>query len=32
VLVGFISLYLLTVEMRILGLLFRGYRNRLGWL
>jgi hypothetical protein len=32
VLVGFISLYLLVVEMRILGLLFRSYRERLGWL
>ena len=29
---GFISLYLLTVEMRLLGLLFRSYRERLGWL
>jgi len=32
VLVGFVSLYLLVVEMRILGLLFRSYRGRLGWL
>ena len=29
---GFISLYVLVVEMRVLGLLFRSYRNRLGWL
>jgi pSer/pThr/pTyr-binding forkhead associated (FHA) protein len=29
---GFASLYLLTVEMRLLGLLFRSYRARLGWL
>ena len=29
---GFISLYLLTVEMRLLGLMFRAYRSRLGWL
>ena len=29
---GFVSLYLLTVNMRVLGLLFRGYRDRLGWL
>jgi hypothetical protein len=29
---GFVSLYLLVVEMRILGLLFRSYRGRLGWL
>jgi hypothetical protein len=29
---GFTSLYLLTVEMRLLGLLFRRYRARLGWL
>ncbi len=29
---GFISLYLLTVNMRVLGLLFRSYRARLGWL
>lgn len=29
---GFVSLYLLVVEMRILGLLFRSYRKRLGWL
>ena len=28
---GFISLYLLTVEMRLLGVLFRAYRARLGW-
>jgi hypothetical protein len=32
VLMGFISLYLLVVEMRVLGLLFRTYRGRLGWL
>lgn len=32
VVVEFISLYLLVVEMRILGLLFRAYRDRLGWL
>jgi hypothetical protein len=29
---GFLSLYLLTVEMRLLGLMFRAYRHRLGWL
>jgi hypothetical protein len=29
---GFVSLYLLTVEMRLLGLLFRSYRPQLGWL
>jgi hypothetical protein len=29
---GFVSLYVLTVQMRILGLLFRAYRDRLGWL
>jgi hypothetical protein len=29
---GFVSLYFLIVEMRILGLLFRSYRHRLGWL
>ena len=29
---GFVSLYLLTVNMRVLGLLFRSYRQRLGWL
>jgi hypothetical protein len=29
---GFVSLYLLVVEMRILGLMFRSYRARLGWL
>ena len=29
---SFISLYLLTVEMRLLGLLFRIYRRRLGWM
>ena len=29
---GFVSLYFLIVEMRILGLLFRSYRGRLGWL
>ena len=29
---GFVSLYVLTVEMRILGLLFRSYRDKLGWL
>jgi hypothetical protein len=29
---GFVSLYVLTVEMRVLGLMFRSYRNRLGWL
>jgi hypothetical protein len=32
VVMGFISLYLLVVEMRVLGLLFRTYRGRLGWL
>lgn len=32
VVTGFISLYILVVEMRILGLLFRSYRHRLGWL
>jgi hypothetical protein len=32
VIVGFVSLYLLAVQMRILGLLFRSYRERLGWL
>jgi hypothetical protein len=29
---GFVSLYVLTVEMRVLGLMFRSYRDRLGWL
>ncbi len=29
---GFVSLYLLVVEMRILGFLFRSYRERLGWI
>ncbi len=29
---GFVSLYLLVIEMRILGLMFRSYRARLGWL
>ena len=29
---GFVSLYLLTVEMRLLGVLFRSYRPQLGWL
>jgi hypothetical protein len=29
---GFISLYLLSVEMRVLGLMFRSYRDKLGWL
>jgi hypothetical protein len=29
---SFISLYLLTVEMRLLGLLFRKYRPQLGWI
>jgi len=29
---GFVSLYILVVEMRVLGLLFRAYRDRLGWL
>lgn len=29
---GFVSLYFLTVEMRILGLFFRSYREKLGWL
>lgn len=32
VIMGFVSLYLLTVNMRVLGLLFRSYRARLGWL
>jgi len=32
VVMGFVSLYLLTVEMRLLGLLFRSYRARLAWL
>ena len=32
VLMGFVSLYLLVVMMRVLGLLFRCYRARLGWL
>jgi len=32
ILMGFISLYALVVEMRVLGLLFRSYRERLGWL
>ncbi|HTD67343.1 MAG TPA: hypothetical protein VK846_12520 [Candidatus Limnocylindria bacterium] len=32
VILGFVSLYALVVEMRVLGLLFRGYRHRLGWL
>lgn len=31
VVLGFASLYLLVVEMRILGLLFRAYRPQLGW-
>lgn len=31
IVMGFVSLYLLTVEMRLLGLLFRSYRARLGW-
>ena len=31
-LMGFVSLYLLTVNMRVLGLLFLKYRARLGWL
>lgn len=30
--IGFLSLYLLVVEMRVLGLLFHSYRDRLGWL
>jgi len=29
---AFVSLYLLSVKMRVLGLLFRSYRARLGWL
>jgi hypothetical protein len=32
IILGFVSLYLLTVEMRVLGLLFNSYRTRLGWL
>jgi hypothetical protein len=28
---GFVSLYLMAVEMRLLGLLFRSYRPQLGW-
>ena len=32
VIMGLVSLYLLTVNMRVLGLLFRSYRARLGWL
>ena len=32
VLMGFVSLYLLVVMMRVLGLLFRCHRARLGWL
>jgi hypothetical protein len=32
VVLGFISLYLLMVNMRVLGLLFRSYRHKLGWL
>lgn len=32
ILMGFVSLYALVVEMRVLGLLFRSYRARLGWL
>jgi hypothetical protein len=32
VVMEFFSLYLLMVEMRILGLLFRSYRDRLGWI
>jgi hypothetical protein len=32
VVLGFLSLYVLVVEMRILGLFFRAYRDRLGWL
>ncbi len=31
-LVGFVSLYLLVVMMRVLGLLFRCHRAQLGWL
>jgi hypothetical protein len=31
-LMSFVSLYLLTVEMRLLGLLFRKYRPQLGWI
>jgi hypothetical protein len=30
--IGFGSLYLVTVEARLLGLLFRSYRERLAWL
>lgn len=32
VVMGFVSLYLLVVMMRVLGLLFRCYRQPLGWL
>lgn len=32
VVMSFLSLYLLMVEMRTLGLFFRSYRSRLGWL
>lgn len=32
VVMGFVSLYLLVVMMRVLGLLFRCHRERLGWL
>lgn len=32
IILGFVSLYFLVIEMRILGLLFRSYRERLGWL
>jgi hypothetical protein len=32
ILMGFTSLYALVVEMCVLGLLFRSYRDRLGWL
>ena len=32
VVLGFVSLYVLMVEMRVLGLMFRSYRERLGWL
>src|SRR3954452_5744658 len=32
IVLGFVSLYFLVIEMRILGLLFRSNRARLGWL
>ena len=31
IILGFVSLYLFTVEMRILGLLYLANQDRLGW-